>query len=124
MYQLTGRERSGLLPEAIQEVQIQVSDGVGLDIGQEFLPIALQRFNLASLADEANHETVAKQKLVAKTVFRERNIALKHLGIKVVQCVFTLPCDANGVPRGRDAGSANVKAAMRGNEAVLVTQRS
>ena len=121
--EVAGRKGSRLLAETFQESQMEVLDRIRLDIRQEFLPIALHRFNFASFADEVDHETVPKQILVAETVRCQRNIGLQHIWVKVVQRVLTLPGDAQGVPRGRDAGSANVKSSIRRDEAVLVTHK-
>jgi len=73
-----------LFPEAIQESQMQVLDRVSLDIRQEFRPIALHRFDVAGLAHETDHETVAEQILIAETILCQRDTAQKRTWIKVV----------------------------------------
>jgi hypothetical protein len=79
--------------------------------------------SFAGFADEADYESIAQQVLIPKTVLGKREIALAYVGVKMVQCVLTLPGAAKRVPCGRDAGAANVKSTIRGDEAIPATQK-
>jgi hypothetical protein len=124
MDEIAMRKSAILFSKSFQEFQIQVFDGVCFDIRHEFLPIAPHRFNFASLANESDHQAVAPQILVPETVFGQRNIALKHLWIEVVQCVLALPGGAKGMPRGTGARAPNMQAPVKCDKAILIFKKN
>jgi hypothetical protein len=122
VHELPGLEAAAGLFEGGEWLEPEVFDRRALRILKELRETHAERLDVPGLGGQPVHDGITQQKLVAESVFGERNVGRLQRGVAECDALTPHPRRTQWVPDRLAARAAYVQAAAEGHEPVRVEE--